>query len=503
MLSNVGIPVCSGGWNKRDSLKQMAAGDAIVYDNLIHQNGVDKVRPGYVSLTGAVPGQLLFPYVLKDNNRLLVVQNGNLTVIDCEGNIKLTHPMGNGSTNERQACTFIDGAGIAHKFITDFTTKVYDFSVTDGKDTIAEAKFTCKDSSQPVLSFPFAYKNRIWFIESNTCRLWYGGVQSVQGDLTSFFVGPFFRNGGHLIAMASWTQDGGNGQDDQLVLFSNQGEVLVYSGLSPEDESWSLVGRYEIPKLFNAKCIAQIKGDLILATTSGYIPLSSVLSELSANRVALSNKINGAVIGKNWDDENWKILYIPDINQIIVNAPSEETGVHYETHVCNLENNTWSRYLGHDMLDMCVLDGELYFVNLHGVWQANVGHTDNGYAIKWQVQPAYSDFGIKQRKKIMRANIAMSSVQPLEVYKCVWTDFTKSGQTIASQEEQTATAGQEWNAAKWNEATWGQVLGSKSIRVGIAHRPAVYISVGFLGSAHMEAELMGADIGLIACQGII
>lgn len=503
MLSNVSIPVCSGGWNKRDSLKQMSAGDAIVYDNLIHQNGVDRVRPGYVSLTQSVPGQLLFPYVLKGSNRLLVVQNGNLTVIDAAGNIKLTQAMGDGTTNERQACTFIDGAGTAHKFITDFTTNVYDFSVSAGKDTIKVAGFTVKDAEKPQLSFPFAYKNRLWFIEPNTCRLWYGGVQAVQGDLTSFFVGPFFRNGGHLIAMASWTQDGGNGQDDQLVLFSNQGEVLVYSGLSPEDTSWSLVGRYEIPKLFNAKCVAQIKGDLIMATTSGYIPLSSVLSDLSANRVALSNKINGAVIGKNWNDENWKILYIPDINQIIVNAPSEETGVHYETHVCNLENNTWSRYLGHDMLDMCVLDGELYFVNLNGVWQANVGHTDNGFAIKWQVQPAYSDFGIKQRKKVMRANIAMSSVQPLEVYKCVWTDFTKSGQTIASQEEHTATAGQKWNAAKWNEATWGQVLGSKSIRVGIAHKPAVYISVGFMGSAHMEAELMGADIGLIACQGII
>ena len=82
MLSNVSIPVCSGGWNKRDSLKQMSAGDAIVYDNLIHQNGVDRVRPGYVSLTQSVPGQLLFPYVLKGSNRLLVVQNGNLTVID-------------------------------------------------------------------------------------------------------------------------------------------------------------------------------------------------------------------------------------------------------------------------------------------------------------------------------------------------------------------------------------------------------------------------------------
>lgn len=497
MLHNISLPVCSGGWNARDPLNGMAPGDAIIYDNVIHENGKDRVRPGY-ELFVAAPADLLFSYNKKNHWRLLAMAGSVMTAYDAAANVMLTHDFGAGSQNQ-QATTFIDGAGNVHSILADGNLHVWDYTVSDaGVDSIKEAAFTGATN----LSFPFSYKNRLWFIEPYSCNLYYGDLQAVQGELKKFFVGPYFKHGGYLIAMASWTQDGGDGMDDQLVLLSSEGEVLIYSGLSPTDDNWRLVGRYEIPKVFNAKSIAQIKGDLIMATPVGYIPLSSVLAELSASKVAISDKINGAVNGKSIIAPNWKIVYWANKGWIWVNAPTNENGLQYETHMFNLNNGTCSRLLGHDMRDMCVSDGNMYFTNPDGIFVVG-GTTDNGAPIKWRIQPAYSDFGIKQRKKVMRATIHMSAISITDLYKFVWTDFDETLRTFVYNDAADTDGLAQWNTAEWNTAKWADIVSMHNIHAGIAHAPAFYISVGFWGSSTVETDMLGSDISLVIGKGVV
>ena len=54
-----------------------------------------------------------------------------------------------------------------------------------------------------------------------------------------------FRRGGYIKAMASWTLDGGAGMEDQLVLFSSNGEAVIYGGTDP-DSGFSLTGIFQV-----------------------------------------------------------------------------------------------------------------------------------------------------------------------------------------------------------------------------------------------------------------
>lgn len=500
MIVNAQIPVCSGGWNARDAQNQMKPGDAIIYDNVQFKNGTDTVRRGYRKFLNA-GADMLFAHHQINNDRLLANKSGVLYVYDNEGTLKYTHTPSPAWLN-MMACTFTDGAGVVHKFITNNESTVYDYKCVNGTDSISAVSFTGTDGA--ILQFPFAYKNRLYFIEKDTCRAWYSEPQSISGALTSFNVGPFFKNGGHLIALGSWTQDGGDGTDDQLVLFSSQGECLVYSGLSPNDTNgWNLVGRYEIPKIFNYKSVAQIKGDLILATTTGVYPLSGVLSALNASGVALSDKINNAFLDRNASNTGWKIIYNPNDNEIMINSPSSEPGLMFETLVWNAENNTWSRYLGHNMTDMCVWNDGLYFCRDDGIYRANVGYTDDGYPIKFQIQPAYSHFGVLQRKQIMRANLHVHTSTLDELHKVIWTDFRQNGKTIMYRDQPENPGDAVWDSGLWNSSTWVRIMGAKNIRVGMAHNPAVYISVGFIGSTATHTRIQGADVGLVVARSDI
>lgn len=495
MLQNTYLPVCGGGLNMRDPLNQMAPGDAIIYDNLLHNNGADEVRPGYAKFADVA--DVLIPYEKKDASRVLAIKGNILKAYSTAGEEKFTYTFGDGSSNQ-QAETFIDGAGNVHKFITDGGTQVYDFQVGDSGDEMTIATFTDANN----LSFPFSYKNRIYFIEPYTTNIWYGGSQAISGELKKFFVGPFFKRGGYLIALGTWTQDGGDGMDDQLVLFSNRGEVLIYSGLSPEDDTWRLVGRYEFPAPLNAKCVAQIKGDLAIVTKVGCVPLSSVLAELNANKVAISNKINGAFVDKNPDAIGWQIQYWQDKGWIVINAPSAESGLQYENYVFNLNSNTWSRFLGHEMHDMCIVDGRMFFCNRTGTFEIS-GTTDNGKPIKWRMHTAYSDFGVKQRKKVMRANIHLSAATVDGLYKYIWTDFIESARTFVYDDAADTEDLSQWNISNWNEAKWAQIIQMHNIKAGIAHNAAVYISIGFWGASTVATQLLGADVMLIVGKGVV
>lgn len=493
MNQNLSIGVCSGGWNARDPLDAMPITDAIIYDNVIHVNGRDTVRKGYEKIvnTGA---NMIFAHNQMGAKRLLAIKDNQLTSYDLSGVQKFTKQL---ASVVAYHGIFIDGAGKVYSVIADGSSKPKAFTTDGIDDSFEEMGF---ENTEPLI-FPFAYKNRLWFIKQDSFDLYYGDVQSIAGTLTKFGVGSFFKKGGKIIALASWTQDGGNGPDDQLCIFTDAGEVLVYSGTSPEAEDWRLVGRYEIPEPINYKTIMQVKGDVIVGTVAGYMPLSSVLSEFSAQKVAVSNKIVNAILDKNFADNNWNCIYYSGQDRLIFNAPSSELGVSYEWHVLNLQNQTWSRFLGQDSLDFCCFGQEMFFCRNDGIYKDNSGTTDNGYAIKARIQHAYSDYGIKQKKKFNRINMRDVSSSIDEFYKFVWVDYNETLKTFLYNSSKNNEDLAKWDTSKWDEAKWTDVSPLTLAKAGIAHIPGIYISIGFWLSTKAETSLLGADIMAVSGNG--
>lgn len=506
MNNNFALQVCSGGWNARDALDSMPITDAIIYDNLIFSNGRDRVRKGY-ERKGEIAGtEILFPHNAQGNLRLLTVRDETFSSYDTENYTeKLSQEIT--AVGRFEHCMFVDGAGLLHSILTNGSSTVYDFTVQDDVDTLGTCAWTDSES-QPIttnLIYPFVYKNRLYFVEKDSFSIWYGAVQSYQGVLTEFAVNSYFKKGGKILGCATWTQDGGDGTDDQLVIFSDTGEVLVYSGTSPEAEDWALKGRYEIPRPINSKMIKQVKGDIVVGTVAGYVALSTVLNEMSAQRVALSNKINNEVIEKSnkFSDVNWNCVYFASANRLVFNVPSSENYLNYEWHVYNLENGTWSRFLGQNSLDFCVLGDKMYFCNNAGVFEDNVGTNDNGNAIKFRIQHAYTDFGIKQKKKINRLIFRYSAVNLEDMYKFVWCDYKESARTFLHTDDITASDEAIWDIAIWDRSKWYYVAQMATLRAGVAHIPATYLSVGFWGATKTDMTIDSADLMIVVGNGVV
>src|SRR6185436_20289274 len=78
--------------------------------------------------------------------------------------------------------------------------------------------------------------------------IYYLPLQTKTGTVELFPLDVLFKRGGHIVAMHAWSIDGGSGLDDALVIFSSNGEAVIYSGVDPESD-FKLVGifRFDSP----------------------------------------------------------------------------------------------------------------------------------------------------------------------------------------------------------------------------------------------------------------
>src|SRR5688572_3178959 len=143
------------------------------------------------------------------------------------------------------------------------------------------------------------HKSRSYFWDSRTQDFWYSAVNALGGALTKFPLGRVSGTGGNLVAMGTWTKDGGDGQDDLACFFLSSGEVLIYAGDNPGDAAaWALVGRFTIGAPMGVRAVQKVGADLVVSTVDGYQRLSLVLSggRVDGKVGSFSDKIRNAVL---------------------------------------------------------------------------------------------------------------------------------------------------------------------------------------------------------------
>jgi hypothetical protein len=475
-----------GGLNVADPLDNMGSQYAIQMDNIIPDADADRVRKGFVQKTQE-PISCLIPILRGSEKKLIGAHLQDLFVYDENFEVKETKT--DFSNDNWTYADFTDGAGAIHTILTNGYDKPQEYT-TELKDV--EYNLDGFDK----LDCPLSFKNRLYFINGDW-SICYSGVQSIAGNLTSFEVGSYFKKGGRLLTLANWTQDAGSGSDDLLVLISTEGEVLIYSGLSPEADNWNMIGSFTIPKPVGKHCCEQLGGDVVIITQKGYFPLSNVLNNLRANRSGISEKVDG--ITKNRDyTKRWEIHYRPSSNWLIVNVPTQSGIYAYEQHILNLNTNAWCRFVGMDANSWAVLGDDLYFCNGKGIFQADTGTTDNGSNIIFVLKKAYSNFGTPLKKQLMRVVPNYYSASDEVIYKKISVDF-KDGKNRIFVQKSMNDVSTYWDEEYWDEAFWSDEYNVYSVRGSVSSRAGNYISVGYYGRVRNDFAIYSS--GLILKQG--
>jgi hypothetical protein len=330
------------------------------------------------------------------------------------------------------------------------------------------------------LSYVWIYKQRLWFIQKDSLDAWYLPVDQVGGELTRWPMGGIFVMGGTLQWGQAWSLDSGGsgGLSEQCVFTTTEGEVAAYQGLSPDvDQGWTKAGLYRIGKPLGKKAFMRAGGDLVIATSVGFISLASAANKdyaaLGQNAVSYAIEDDWAQAIAERGDQDWRVTVWADGQMVLISPPQFE-GENPETFVSNVNTGRWCKFRGWDITAMTVFDGKLFFGASNGTvlrgWDTGA---DEGLPYTWQCLPLFSDFEQPASQKTLKtARATTRSPAGLKVQVSGHVNF--KAKFPAAPAIPLDTAGDLWDASVWNQATWG---GRQSLTT-----TGDWVSVGGAGS---------------------
>lgn len=309
------------------------------------------------------------------------------------------------------------------------------------------------------LDYVWVYNNRLFYVEKDSMNAWYLPVDQVGGEAKVFPLGGEFTEGGKLLFGASWSLDtsGSGGLSQQCVFVSDRGQIVVYQGLSPDDDGWKKVGAYKIGKPLGKKGWFRAGGDLIIATDIGDIPLAQAIQRdyaaLSPAAVSfpIETEWNNAVATRSsaeWHQEIW-----PERQMVVIALPTVNDQSP-EMLVANARTGAWTRFTNWNGTCLEVFNGRLFFGSEEGkVIEAYVSGLDQGKPFTCTYIPLFSDLGNGAARKV--ATIARAVTRgPFDVFPqlSIMTDYVVSLPSPPSAAP--IPPGSRWGVGIWGEAIW-------------------------------------------------
>lgn len=444
------LPAPTLGWNTKDPISEMKPGYAVVLDNWFPDSSKISLRRGY-----------------REHANTLGAAVKTVLAWDGPSSSKLF-----GFANSKiWDCTTFGGAGsdvTAGSAITSDVWQGFNFggrlTVFNGSDVPrqydgsnwADTGFT--GVTQADLITGFTYRSRIYAVEKNKLKVWYGGADAITGGLTAFDMQYAFRLGGKLLFGAALSRDSGSGSDDVAVFASDKGEVLVYEGSYPGDSSWTLIGRYQTAVPLSRRAFVSIGGDLALLTKAGLIPMSKIVAEgrtrevdiaLTAN---ISPTINAAArdYGSNF---GWEAMLYPRGTMGLINVPVVDSSQSHQ-YVWNTLTGAWCRFKNANALCWTLYQDKPYFGASDGsVYEFDVTNGDDGTGIMGDVRPAFSYLGKRgMRKHFLHAKPIIVADADVTFSADLEVDYRDS--VASNLVSLTADSGTDWNDGTWNEFDW-------------------------------------------------
>lgn len=491
-------PAPVAGWNSRDSIANMKPTDAVMLDNVFPTSSDVKLRKGSAAHVTGVGDEVetLIAYKPESGTQSLWGFAGggiyNVSSAGAVGAAAVT-----GLTSDRWQCT-------------NFKTTAGNFLLcVNGADNMrtydGSAWTTITGASTPAITgvdtddliHVNIFKERPWYIERASMNVWYPAVGAFAGALTKLPLQSVFKRGGYLMAMGTWTIDGGSGLDDLAVFVSSEGEAAVYQGTNPASAAtWALIGVFNIGKPIGRRCMQKLGGDLLIITTDGVVPASRafIKGRSEGSAVAITDRIQGgmaeavSLYGANF---GWEITPYPEGPALIVNVPSEPQ----RQFVMNTVTKAWCRFIEKDASPgweaNCFeeFNGALYYGMNGEVRKAWTGTSDLALPIVGELVQAFNYFGNRNQIKqytLLQPIIGWDS-NPAQILIGVDVDFDIV--TPANEITLPQSTGGVWDTGLWDTAVWG---GEATLK------KAWYSAngVGYAAALHLKVTSTSANVSL-------
>lgn len=445
------------GWNARDAINLMKPEYAYRLVNWWPMASYLQVRDGSADHATGLPAQVesLLVYRPENGSEKLFAVSGN-AFYDATSPAAVGAPMVSSlGSNRWESVNFSTTGGnflVCVNGVDDL--RLYNgttWTAINGASTPA-----ITGVSTAALIKVASFKERLFFVEKDSLKVWYLPVKSIAGAASLLDLRSVFRRGGSLVAIASWSLDSGAGPDDYLLLITDQGEVAAYKGTDPSNSAtWSIIGRYTIAPPLGP--VLDWGGDVLIATKEGVIPASKALIDGQTKPgIALSDQILSAwsEAAQLWGGNfGWQLVHYPHASMLLCNVPVNPGR---QVQYCmNSQTGAWTQFEGWSANCWATFKGDLYFGGNQVVRHAWTGSNDAGAAVQADAVTAFSPFGdpvsIKQWRLGRPTLSVTGAVEDVRMGLC--TDFRLS--TPEGAVQIAGTAGAIWDTSLWDQAVWG------------------------------------------------
>ena len=344
-----------------------------------------------------------------------------------------------------------------------------------------------------------AHQNRLWFANSTDLAVYYLPVQTMTGVLGILPLNAYFRRGGFIRAISTWTYTGGAGMDNLLVIFTTNGEAAIYSGHDPEavDGSFKLVGVYRFDSPMAPSSIVNYGGELYVLISTGLVPMSTLLKAEEDNLGVADQNImqEFSDVSKTFRDAyGWSVVVNSQTNHAICNLPIGSGK--YEQLVRFMPNPIWSKWVNVPSRCWAWLDNHAYFGSEQGVIYRTGREylNDDGGAIDVDVRFAWSSFKSVAKKQFKLIRLYMMSDSIPQPYVDVEVDYQTMQPTNRPDAADVNPAG-NWNTATWDVDGWAMDAVPRQKWQGV-------VGLGRVGAPRIRAAFKGSTFSLTGADVI-
>lgn len=395
------IPAPTGGWDRVSSISDMPDDRALVLDNWFPVPGDVRVRRGFALHgngmgSGVVDSILVYEGVTAAQSKMFAATAN--TFYDVSSSGSGSSSLTGLASNRWRSVNFTTSGG---KFLWG-CNGLDDPKHFDGSSWATPSLTGVTPSD---ITHVNAFKGRIWVVLRESTKIGYLPLESVAGAVTTLELGSYFSKGGYLVAMATWTRDGGDGEDDLAVFISSEGQAAVFAGTDPASATtWAHIGTYNVGRPIGVNCFNKVGADLTLLNEDGVLPLSRGLEidRGAAGSVAITARINNAMneAARSYSGNyGWELTPYSKGTMAILNVPIAEGSTQHQ-YVMNTLTGAWCRFTGWNANCFKVFKGNLYFGSNDGkVNRADFGGTDGGTEIDAVGQGAYHFYRSRGQQK--------------------------------------------------------------------------------------------------------
>ena len=442
------------GLNTESALSAMRPDEAVVLENVVCRTSNVEVRKGWQShSTGYLATvETLMPYQSLSGSGDKLFAAAGTAIYDATNSGAVGSAVVTGLTSAYLAFTQL--SNVAGNFLICVngadTGRIYDGSTW--------ANWAITGVASTALNGLAVWKRRVWAVEKNSFKAWYGAADAIAGAMTQFSLSGVFRRGGRLVAIVPWTIDAGAGVDDHLLFISSEGEVAVYKGTDPASAStFSIQGLYFVAPPVGERFWCQFGGDVLLLTSSGLISFSVYLQTAAIDGKALkTSNIRSQFtreVAAYGSTRGWEVVLFPAENLLFVQVPGGNVGARYQ-YVMNTLTGAWSRTLQAPVVTYAVLNDTLYAGHSDKVALSWRSGGDNGAQIYYKIVPAFQTFGLSGVGIKFNLGRVLMEADYVPVYQTrLLVNYNTSYQL--SPIVAPIVGGAVWDSAIWDSAEWG------------------------------------------------